>query len=73
MLQVSDYRLEPTECICNRHREECGCRECHEHKEHYWRDWKFYPPCEWCLLELSGWLAENTDYFELQRQYGRTA
>jgi hypothetical protein len=62
---MSDWGWDKPLCFCAGHAEECGCSHCHEHKEHEWRQWTIYPPCEPCLMDLSLWLAENTDYFEL--------
>jgi len=73
LLDVADYKLDPSDCGCSRHPEECGCDHCHECKEHSWQQWNIYPECETCLLDLSLWLADHTDYFELQRQCGRAA
>jgi hypothetical protein len=52
------------------HANECGCDRCHEF--HDWREWTVYPECDGCLLDLSLWLVENTDYFELQRLHRKT-
>jgi hypothetical protein len=53
------------------HPGECGCSGCHEF--HDWTEWAIWPECDYCVEDMMAWLAENTDYFELQRTYGRAA
>jgi hypothetical protein len=72
-MNMSDWGWNPPECSCSSHPEECGCAHCHECRSHDWTEWAVYPECEGCLAQLSTWLSENTDYYELQRQYGRAA
>jgi len=69
LLDVVDFNLNPPECYCERHKEECDCDHCHAHKNHDWREWRVYPECELCENEMYEWLAQNTDYFESKETF----
>lgn len=59
-MNMSDWGWNPPECpLCASHAEDCGCWDCHEHKEHDVRDWNVYPPCEGCQMELEEMASEN--------------
>jgi hypothetical protein len=58
---VPDFRLDPPECRCARHPDECGCEHCHECRAHNPLEWNVEPECDFCLIELSQWIHENTD------------
>lgn len=44
------------------HADECGCVDCHELREHDWREWAIYPECHGCLRDMAQWIHENTDF-----------